>query len=71
MLSAITGKFRTKRSVAVKTDLFCIIMISESDQRYLEAIKDIEDEARPPFDRSAIRPNLDGDDAWLFEEQEH
>lgn len=45
--------------------------ISQQDKRYLEAIKDIEDEARPPFDRSAVRPNLDGDDAWLFESQGH
>ena len=47
------------------------IMTSESDKQYLEAIKDIEDEARPPIDRSAVRPNLDGDDAWLFESQGH
>lgn len=45
--------------------------LSESDKRYLEAIKDIESEARPPFNRSARLPNLDGDDAWIYGDQEH
>lgn len=43
---------------------------SESEKRFRRAIANLEDEARPPYDRSAILPNRDGTDAWLFEKQE-
>jgi hypothetical protein len=40
--------------------------ITESEGRYRETYALTEDEARPPYDRSAIRPNRDGTDAWMF-----
>jgi hypothetical protein len=43
---------------------------TESERQYRQTYGQVEDEARPPYDRSAILPNLDGDDAWLFEPQD-